>query len=467
MSTISTSLTKADELAALETTSKYLLSNRAIPAIPLHKWIFNFTPTFKTLTVFREEEKLKYMIIDHGKLQTSVGSIDIRETTADRMLSELIKNQPKISDTNKLVVSPKLTEHYQWDLKDKTITLLNLEDNLIFQIFYKTLNVTIQTSTDLTGFDYLRLEKDTTTLTGDFYYRKDPVDHSITPVNLKEIPGSWRTSYEYIVTCDTYRSLEDRISVLKNHEIVEEKKQKKLLDGNYIELSSFSLHPKWARSLLAPTIIIDHKKWAVTIINTDDSWPGHAAIIIESIEDGMYVMYKAHIGGETKKAGLAAKVILQRKTLESDISKLYGNVGQTATFSQQSYLIKLMLKNIEWENKMSFGSSPQVFFSATGTSSCKRPFDSFKQWYNYIESNAQYIIAKGKLNYKKGVLIEERETPNCITWIKEKLEIAGIKLESKKFEFLETPRRYTNPESAGARHGVSTAIKYALHKSSC
>ena len=438
------------------------LSKKAPSSQYLHKWIFDFVGKKQTLTIFRINEKIKYLLEDFTLVRTYEGTID-------KMIPRLIDSQPEITEKNEVIFSPK-QEYLYWELKDKKISLLRQKDDLIYQIFDRTLNVSIQTSMDFTEFGYIRwvypLESLPTPITTNVvteargflnieiikWVEKTGMSAAFcADIGLKRLQKS---QYPHMFE-DTYKTNEEKVSVLKNFEIVETPKR---IEGKDIE---FSLQPKWIRSKLDPTKIIDYKNWAITVINTDDMWPGHAVIIIESIEEGQYFMYKAHIGGDIKTSGLPAKVSLVKKHLAEDISKLYGNFGKTETFSRPSCLVKLMIERIEWEKNMKRDKSPQVYFSQNPMASpiTVLVFNTFEEMERFQKEHPlSWLIHRSRsINAKKQIEINCKQD-TCITWVTERLKIAEIKLGAESL-FLETPRSYTNPDRAGAIDGVVDFVK--------
>ena len=285
-------------------------------------------------------------------------------------------------------------------------------------------------------------------------------------LEVRRLKEGFQEDQNIYMVDDTYKTIEEKVSVLKNY-IPEEKPER--IEGKDIEFSSFSLQPKWIESKLDPTKIIDHKNWAVTVINTDDMWPGHAVIIIESVEEGQYFMYRAHIGGDKTTSGLPAIVILQKKYLAEDISKLYGNFGKTETFLRPSCLVKLMIERIEWEKNMALNHRAQVYFSQNPLAhpiiilefnTCEE-IDLFKK-----EHPPSLLIQRSYVRNSDDQIAVSCKQDTCITWVTERLKIAEIELGAGRIEFFETPRKYTNPDSAGAIYGVVDFVKN-LFKTTC
>ena len=533
------------------------LSKKAPSSQYLHKWIFDFVGKKQTLTIFRINEKIKYLLEDFILVRTYEGTIDEKGESIDKMIPRLIDSQLEITEKNEVIFTPK-QEYICWELKDKKISLLRQKDDLIYQIFDRTLNVSIQTSMDFTEFGYIRwnysteslptitttkvvkekmdsLSKEIAEIEKEKYkneqdlaamkkeydeisrsnsfstqeqldevtllnerqdlvrrmialnqnlinslkneynmsesierfhiciekssLRCEKIKDQIENSEEKRLKKRLREEQNIYVVDDTYKTIDEKVSVLKNYK-PEEKLEK--IEGKGIEFSRFFLQPKWIRSKLDPTIIIDHKNWAITVINTDDMWPGHAVIIIESMEEGQYFMYKAHIGGDKTISGLPAKVILQKKYLAEDSSKLYGNFGKTETFSRPSYLVKLMIERIEWEKNMALNHCAQVYFSQNPIESPIRvqAFNTFEEMDLFKKENKPSLLIQRSYSINSKDQIEVRcKQDTCITWVMERLEIAEIKLGAESFEFFETPRKYTNPDSAGARYGVVDFIK--------
>ena len=130
------------------------LSKKVPSSQYLHKWIYDFVGKEQTLTIFRINEKIKYLLEDFTLVRTYEETIDEKGESIDKMIPRLIDSQPEITEKNEVIFNSK-QEYLCWELKDKKISLLRQKDDLIYQIFDRTLNVSIQSPMDFTEFGYI------------------------------------------------------------------------------------------------------------------------------------------------------------------------------------------------------------------------------------------------------------------------------------------------------------------------
>lgn len=170
---------------------------------------------------------------------------------------------------------------------------------------------------------------------------------------------------------------------------------------------------------------IDRDTWAITLVNSGGyngnpkSLLGHAAIIVEGVEDGIYFAKKCHLLSTSVKCDdLFPKTGFKSK---EDRNKFLSHklCPRTETWYRSSNFVKSMLTVIEFEASVNGKEINKNTFSTIlgGTF-------TFSYWGN-------------------GSVLGSPNSHNCMSWAKERLKIVGIKLPDNDLDvFVVAPKKY-------------------------
>lgn len=191
-------------------------------------------------------------------------------------------------------------------------------------------------------------------------------------------------------------------------------------------LTSITIKPSVrVRSFLDPNVILDNFSWAVSLINSVHDEYGHAQLVIETAIGNTTQMFVAHLQGP-KLIGTHDGIV---KLNEIDPDRLRAVQGTTWSVTRKD--AENMLEQIRLEQEKRpverslFGLKwvtlePSVAFNALGHDSILSP---------KLKETAHGFVP----------------VHNCMTWAREKLEIAGVRMEKEQGRLLTTPKEYLSP----------------------
>lgn len=189
-------------------------------------------------------------------------------------------------------------------------------------------------------------------------------------------------------------------------------------------------------------VTVDHNSWAVTLVDDIVStggnpllMGGHANILIEGIDQGVYFMKKWHlVSGSRPEVG---------KLEEKDIKdfKIDRIHKKTETWVRSKNEIQRMLNHLDFQKSEQEQGKPQVILNLGGQGSiwASRP----EPWAERSE--------------------QEIRIHNCFTWAREQLSLANIYLYSERIEdslkamfpsIVEAPRLRIDPASIFSKERV-------------
>ncbi len=170
-------------------------------------------------------------------------------------------------------------------------------------------------------------------------------------------------------------------------------------------------------SKVNPEQNMDGYTWAITLIDTANDWRGHAALIMETIEDEQYHMYKTHLVSEgSKTLQTTPGVVIWREIDPSGLKY----ISKTRTWPVDSWraeqTISLIKSEVATQNKI----GTAVMFNARGEGSV-------------------YVDRKIEVDEDNRLV----DVHNCITWAILKLRYAGIFLDGEHSgKLFITPKSY-------------------------
>ncbi len=188
------------------------------------------------------------------------------------------------------------------------------------------------------------------------------------------------------------------------------------------------------KSLLDGDNIITKNQWAVTMVDTlasnpnpraFESWGGHAVLLIEKLENGVYTMLKAHLFMDEGKPTVGSEKITNFKYLDRIQEK-------TETWQVSAEKIKIMLHEIEEELSRQKRGKIGSLLTRFGRDS---------------------LLTRTKK-------IDGRLYPpdNCYTWAREKLKLAGIELISEDAIMITTPKSNIDPTALASKAAVYVVV---------
>ncbi|NGX63733.1 MAG: hypothetical protein KR126chlam6_01147 [Candidatus Anoxychlamydiales bacterium] len=188
------------------------------------------------------------------------------------------------------------------------------------------------------------------------------------------------------------------------------------------------------RSMLDCDMLINKNHWGITMVDTcsskrDDpyTWGGHAVLLIEKVENGKYIMLKAHLFSG-KKAGIG-EVQLEKIT---DFKYLEYIQEKTETWVRSAEKVQKMISSIEEEiSKQQRGEIGSLITIGGG---------------NIFNLSPKKI--GNELYYPN----------NCFIWDKSKLELAGIKLPANNALFINTPKSNIDPTALASKASVYVVV---------
>ncbi|NGX41227.1 MAG: hypothetical protein KR126chlam4_01066 [Candidatus Anoxychlamydiales bacterium] len=224
------------------------------------------------------------------------------------------------------------------------------------------------------------------------------------------------------------------------------------------------------KSQLDPHIQLDNNNWAITMVSwirssrckknpeiyackcnrNPSAWAGHAVLLIEVVDNGIYIMIKTHlVQDKEKKKEKTGKVLSE---IVTDFSKYRKDIKhQTETWSRSAKKVVEMIVEIEGEKAKQMAGEITVYLNLMGQCSPKKTASG-----NLVDGH------------------------NCYTWDRKMLSIAGVELQIEHTEKspLEkgtghslhdihhhgdfftgfSPNSYINPEYIFSKAKVSIAI---------
>ncbi|HSX13319.1 MAG TPA: hypothetical protein VLE96_02750 [Chlamydiales bacterium] len=170
-------------------------------------------------------------------------------------------------------------------------------------------------------------------------------------------------------------------------------------------------------SRVCSDVRIDEDNWCVTLVDGGGrsswnplTWGGHAAIIIESIENGCHRLDKAHLV-EAGKSGTAHVSFNTYKSLEDCLPE---NFPRGETFTRPKPVIKKMMDAIDEQKRCELDPSRRKYrFVAVLTHEDDVDFDRSKALnvrFNCIKW-ARYVLKLANINVAEKITAWSSETP--------------------------------------------------------
>ncbi|MDR3624015.1 MAG: hypothetical protein P4L16_02610 [Chlamydiales bacterium] len=429
----------------------------------IHQWIYGY----QVFCLIRKIDGLDYIILNQLGEVKQRGPISFSEDVliTDELVEVLIEEMvPNFTISSKRDIQegvsfmpPSFTSR-SWSWEDKNVTVLEHDDELIWQLFDKA-----RRTTSYAPFGVAFLSNNTFFERNYYVDRytmavRDRVDLSLGITGCKHEPREPKNFKSITTTVEGFHTALFREECSQQENIRIQKIYKALShspcpvsdfnalpsvsDYNrfFIEfLGNFSLehvntsvinHPLCsillkptlvASSKLDPTRPIDNNMWVVSLVNTDKKhWYGHAAIIIETMEEGQYCMYKAHLrlkDRPTKTIPLNTAPGLVEH-IKIDSPDQFRCEERADTWHVRKSDVARMRSFIQEQIVLQEQGDVAVFFNARG-------------------SNAALVDAEREVGSSS------RPVENCITWARGVLSQANIWLDDGGMLFT-APVEYRN-----------------------
>ena len=358
---------------------------RRQPLSYLQRWIIDDNE----ICLKKKDNQLCYEVLNNitGKTMegpVNLGGIDLTNFTMD-FIATIIgsKYQPEVSEAGEVSFSPMASASFTWSFRNKEIQLLQIESSkLIWRLFDKSTNTFSQTPF---SESFIHWDK--------FAEKDHPEYRSTRDLSFKSRQDHFKDcDIEKIEIKPTPRSLTYRLGAVYAKQIV-------------------------GRSKLDPSVPIDIKRWAITLINSGKSsgkgkipnpkaWAGHAALIIEGRDEGAFFAKKAHFFRDING--------VPRVSLDDEKAK-----GETFFYSQKRETWKVhakdvmrMLDTVKWEIEKQKENDPQVYFDIRGSqSSLVKPI-RVKKYGSYEELiketlGPEYLESRKPTKIESNASIEE------------------------------------------------------------
>jgi hypothetical protein len=267
-----------------------------------------------------------------------------------------------------------------------------------------------------------------------------------------------------------------------------------------VQFNTVSLVKKTEPSRLDSTVMVSGAEWALTVINTNDSWEGHAQLIVEGMEKGEYFMSYAHLvagqGPENRErsssldnpvVNLATTVvrttvpgIIKYKERVENLEQIRWPSDKTVTWVRGRGMVKRMLQRIGYNVKDQIERRRTVVhFNMLGRNAgfengfIVQSFESEQQMLREMKHWMTRLPYKLEQCGSRWNLIKLPH--NCITWAIEKLKEVYIDWNPQP-EVDELPKwpsfRRINPvisavanvALAVARPRIATVARIAIKK---
>ncbi len=422
-----------------------------------HRWIFDK----KIIDLINTINGLSFLIKGRNKITTIIGSVaSIPGLSTEQLIEVLIESQPKIQGEN-LCFKPNHSAILSWNKEDKKAYLTGKTSKLYWRIIDKTIKTTYQIDFENT---FIRAPNNryfverfcdaelraTRGPTGEVV--RNLIIHETSEVirmssmhDYSEQARSWPYSDELISGKVLRQLVSSKVfREMGSFQQAEEITLKELEDRNYKMLVAFLseltlenietnadnskkiiLHPApIEKSELDPHILIDKFKSAITLVNTAD-WYGHAVVIIETMIDKNYGMYKAHLilGDKIHLKHAPGKVVFYKVD-----HKTFSYKSKTETWTINTSKAHQMITRWAEMDKKQKDKEVVAYYYAPG-------------------SNA--LFAKKTIQTPQGPV----DVHNCMTWALDELKLVNINLDPSKYGWLCTlPTEYATPYSKSLKN---------------
>lgn len=374
-----------------------------------HQWLFND----KTVRLVRTGEDLSYEVADLAKKRLQQGPISsVSGLTTDELIECLAESALELDDQLSPHFAANRSALVQWNWEDKILTLIEKGKELIWQLFDKTMK-----TTSWMAYDNASLYNPSHALKSREYYiercRLRPVGFILCLLSKTKLDAKKFLDF-YIEKYVPIKFLLDKTgNNLPMKSFLEDCIVERLKIENN-RLCSLTLKPSSpVISKLDKDKLIDKWVWGFTLVNTATDWHGHAAIIVETVEDAHYHMYKTHLRIEGQKTLDTVPGVVLWNEVDPDSLKY---VSKADTWLVTKDKATTMINSIKREVAKQSTGKTAVLFNARGSEA-------------FAKSNKD----------KPGV-------HNCITWARNKLRVAGIRLEEGSHGWLfTTPKEYAKP----------------------
>ena len=373
------------------------LANFPVPSSEefVHQWIKDN----KTISIFRKGNLLECQVFDHLTKKSYRGPVEkIRGVTIDRQIAFLLKKgDPQIDANGKVSFKVNGSIKNEWDSNwnGKKIYLLEKDGKLSWQLFDSATKSIYRAAFEMGHYHILNIMPDPI-VTDDFVYDVDRSRYIYKKTSEGQIHYAWDKA---IIPFDTdfkedsdqpfdWQGLSlEKVEVINN------------------QIRNLIFMPFHVVSHFHQGIFITREEWAVTLINTNGksikAWHGHAALIIETLDENGYRMYFAHLRLDHKKTfgylpGTVVCYIKNRQKLRYK--------EKYETWIRKKDLVKKLLYEIEKQIQEQVLGKTAVFFNAKGSQTI---------------FSANYILTE---DGKDAIPIH-----NCITWANSMLKFVNGK----------------------------------------
>lgn len=376
-------------LSISQATRTYIASNNKEEFV--HQWITES----ETIRILQKGNALEYSI-NTGTQKGYSGPLNFSGLKVNEVIACLSVIEPTLSSDGSVHFKTNQSVRHKWTWNGKIVSLLEKNNIYSWELFDRTTKTTSRVAFQKGFFSKYRQDYWYYGYQTDIFFNQG-CPYEIRPIEERRLIvgplGSMPSKIcDYLASC-----------IMENVEIVNN------------ELQSVVLTPYTFPCQMLEKTFITQDIWAVSLIDIspNDNPHGHAVLLIETVRESGYRMYKAHLTAKKTNFKTIPGIVKWGKVNKLEYREKY------KTWLREKFSVKRMITEIKYQIKMQNSGLTAVFFNPRGP---------------------QALFVKKETKTEYGIC----KVHNCLTWAEEILKIADIydQHEEKLNLLYTTPQEY-------------------------